>query len=109
MCQSLLTQLRNSLLTQLRKCCNHPFLFPGVEPHAEDTYPQQLIDGSGKFQLLVKNYPESGTMSKYLHSLPIGTMVPFKHIAFNIKIQYVVCQTHELSLMELVCMQASIS
>ena len=22
----------SSLLMQLRKCCNHPFLFPGVEP-----------------------------------------------------------------------------
>ena len=29
-----------------------PFLFPGVEPHAEELYAQQLIDGSGKFQLL---------------------------------------------------------
>ena len=37
---------------QLRKCCNHPFLFPGVEPSADAAYAQQLIDGSGKFQLL---------------------------------------------------------
>ena len=42
----------SSLLMQLRKCCNHPFLFPGVEPNGEDAYAQQLIDGSGKFQLL---------------------------------------------------------
>ena len=31
---------------QLRKCCNHPFLFPGVEPSADEAYSQQLIDGS---------------------------------------------------------------
>ena len=42
----------SSLLMQLRKCCNHPFLFPGAEPSSEDAYVQQLIDGSGKFQLL---------------------------------------------------------
>jgi len=41
-----------SLLMQLRKCCNHPFLFPGVEPSADEAYSEQLIDGSGKFQLL---------------------------------------------------------
>jgi SWI/SNF-related matrix-associated actin-dependent regulator of chromatin subfamily A member 5 len=35
-----------SLLMQLRKCCNHPFLFPGVEPSADEAYSQQLIDGS---------------------------------------------------------------
>ena len=37
---------------QLRKCCNHPFLFPGVEASEGESYAQQLIDGSGKFQLL---------------------------------------------------------
>ena len=30
---------------QLRKCCNHPFLFPGIEPSADAAYAQQLIDG----------------------------------------------------------------
>ena len=43
----------SSLLMQLRKCCNHPFLFPGVEPaEGGEGYLTQLIDGSGKFQLL---------------------------------------------------------
>ena len=42
----------SSLLMQLRKCCNHPFLFPGVEGDDDAPYAQQLIDGSGKFQLL---------------------------------------------------------
>ena len=43
----------NSLLMQLRKCCNHPYLFPGVEPPTDDaTYTEQLISSSGKFALL---------------------------------------------------------
>ena len=42
----------SSLLMQLRKCCNHPFLFPGVEPLGGESYAEQLISGSGKFALL---------------------------------------------------------
>jgi len=37
---------------QLRKCCNHPFLFPNVEPSGDEAYSTQLVDGSGKFQIL---------------------------------------------------------
>ena len=42
----------SSLLMQLRKCCNHPFLFPGAEPASDEAYAEQLISGSGKFALL---------------------------------------------------------
>ena len=42
----------SSLLMQLRKCCNHPFLFPGVEPPPGAGALDALIDGSGKFALL---------------------------------------------------------
>ena len=54
----------------------------------------------GKFELLVKRYPAWGSpsfphnykppgkVSNYIHSLEIGAMVQFKHIAFNIKKQY---------------------
>jgi len=42
----------SSLLMQLRKCCNHPFLFPNVEPSGDEAYSTQLVDGSGKFQIL---------------------------------------------------------
>jgi cytochrome-b5 reductase len=41
----------------------------------------------GKFDLLVKVYPE-GKMSRYLANLPLGGSVDFKHIGFNVKIQY---------------------
>ena len=54
----------------------------------------------GKFELLVKRYPAWGSpsfphnykppgkVSNYIHSLEVGAMVNFKHIAFNIKKQY---------------------
>ena len=41
----------------------------------------------GKFELLVKRY-DSGAASQWLHALPIGSNVAFKHIKFNIKAQY---------------------
>ena len=41
----------------------------------------------GQFELLVKRY-EGGAASQYLHSLPLGSTVDFKHIKFNIKAQY---------------------
>lgn len=43
--------IRN-ILMQLRKCCNHPFLFPGVE--GEDTTLESLVSSSGKMIVLDK-------------------------------------------------------
>ncbi|KAL7537379.1 hypothetical protein ACHAXR_008752 [Thalassiosira sp. AJA248-18] len=41
----------------------------------------------GCFDLLIKDYDENGWLSKYMcQDLPIGGMVDFKHIDFNIKI-----------------------
>jgi NAD(P)H-flavin reductase len=56
-------------------------------------------DGSGTFQLLIKqykrwgnvgdnNYRPAGAVSNYLHNLPIGGLVSFKHIKFNVKLPY---------------------
>ena len=41
----------------------------------------------GKFELLVKRYP-NGAVSSYLHALPLGAKVGFRHIRFNLKAQY---------------------
>jgi len=41
----------------------------------------------GRFQLLIKRY-DDGAVSEYLHKLPIGSTVDFKHISFNVKEQY---------------------
>jgi len=41
----------------------------------------------GKFQLVVKVY-EGGKMSQYMLKMSIGSTLDFKHIPFNVKIQY---------------------
>lgn len=42
----------SSLLMQLRKCCNHPYLFPDVEPPPGSDALEELVAASGKLQLL---------------------------------------------------------
>ncbi|KAK9828698.1 hypothetical protein WJX72_001585 [[Myrmecia] bisecta] len=49
------SRLKNVMM-ELRKCCNHPYLFEGAEPHIAD--PQkalaELVEASGKLALLDK-------------------------------------------------------
>lgn len=45
------TRLHN-IVMQLRKCCNHPYLFDGAEPGPPYTTDQHLVDNSGKLVLL---------------------------------------------------------
>jgi len=49
--------------------------------------PISTNDLIGSFDLLVKNYGENGRMSTHLCTAPVGTIVDFKHIVFNVKIQ----------------------
>lgn len=49
-------QLMN-IVCQLRKCCNHPYLFEGAEPGPPYTTDEHLIEASGKMQLLDKLLP----------------------------------------------------
>lgn len=66
-------------------------LAPGAERDGSDAIrPYTPISDNamlGKFELLVKRY-EGGAMSQYLHNLPVGESVSFKHIIFNVKKQY---------------------
>ena len=39
---------------QLRKVCNHPYLFEGVEPEGADEFGEHLIEASGKLIFLDK-------------------------------------------------------
>lgn len=41
----------------------------------------------GKFELMVKMYPD-GIVSQYMESLEIGKTMDFKHIKFNVKMQF---------------------
>ncbi|OWA51550.1 putative global transcription activator SNF2L1 [Hypsibius exemplaris] len=50
-------QLLN-ILMQLRKCCNHPYLFDGVEPGPPYTTDRHLIDSCGKMVILDKLLPK---------------------------------------------------
>lgn len=42
----------NFLIMQLRKCCLHPFLFPGAEDDPDTTSLEDLIGQSGKLAVL---------------------------------------------------------
>jgi len=41
-----------NILMQLRKCCNHPYLFDGAEPGPPYTTDQHLVDNCGKMVIL---------------------------------------------------------
>jgi len=43
-----------NIVMQLRKCCNHPYLFPGVEDRAQDPMGEHLYMNCGKMVLLHK-------------------------------------------------------
>ena len=53
-----------NILMQLRKCCNHPYLFDGAEPGPPYTTDMHLVTNSGKMVVLDKLLPklkEQGT------------------------------------------------
>jgi SWI/SNF-related matrix-associated actin-dependent regulator of chromatin subfamily A member 5 len=43
-----------NILMQLRKCCNHPYLFDGAEPGPPYTTDKHLVENCGKMVLLDK-------------------------------------------------------
>lgn len=47
------TRLLN-IVMQLRKCCNHPYLFDGAEPGPPYTTDEHLVDNAGKMIILDK-------------------------------------------------------
>lgn len=44
----------HNVLMQLRKVCNHPYLFEGVEPPGSDEYGEHMVEASGKLMLVDK-------------------------------------------------------
>ena len=44
----------HNMLMQLRKVCNHPYLFDGVEEEGSETYGEHLMTNSGKMIFLDK-------------------------------------------------------
>mmetsp|Transcript_16108 Transcript_16108/g.20042 ORF Transcript_16108/g.20042 Transcript_16108/m.20042 type:complete len:593 (-) Transcript_16108:145-1923(-) len=51
-CPAMCKKQLRSLVMQLRKCCNHPFLFPGGESDIDTTTLLDLIANSGKLSVL---------------------------------------------------------
>ena len=47
-----------NILMQLRKCCNHPYLFDGAEPGPLYTTDMHLVTNSGKMVVLDKLLPK---------------------------------------------------
>eukprot|EP00884_Botryococcus_braunii_P010359 jgi/Botrbrau1/19324/Bobra.0073s0055.1 len=47
-----------NIVMQLRKCCNHPYLFQGAEPGPPYITGEHLVDNSGKMVLLDKLLPK---------------------------------------------------
>ena len=47
-----------NILMQLRKCCNHPYLFDGAEPGPPYTTDVHLVDNCGKMAVLDKLLPK---------------------------------------------------
>lgn len=47
-----------NVLMQLRKCCNHPYLFDGAEPGPPYTTDLHLVVNSGKMAVLDKLLPK---------------------------------------------------
>ncbi|KAL0414686.1 UNVERIFIED_CONTAM: putative chromatin-remodeling complex ATPase chain [Sesamum radiatum] len=47
-----------NIAMQLRKCCNHPYLFQGAEPGPPYTTGEHLIENAGKMVLLDKLLPK---------------------------------------------------
>ena len=51
--QGSIKRLQN-IVMQLRKCCNHPYLFDGAEPGPPYTTDQHIVDNAGKLVILDK-------------------------------------------------------
>jgi SWI/SNF-related matrix-associated actin-dependent regulator of chromatin subfamily A member 5 len=44
----------NNILMQLRKACNHPYMFEDIEDECSDEFGEHLISNSGKMLFLDK-------------------------------------------------------
>lgn len=60
-----------NILMQLRKCCNHPYLFDGAEPGPPYTTDTHLVNNSGKMVALDKllaKLKEQGDYNQWYNS-----------------------------------------
>lgn len=62
-----------NVLMQLRKCCNHPYLFDGAEPGPPYTTDLHLAVNSGKMAVLDKLLPKMKAQGGWNEWLPSKT------------------------------------
>ena len=70
-----------NILMQLRKCCNHPYLFDGAEPGPPYTTNEHLVVNSGKLSVLDKLLPKFQQQGKCDVTMPLVFAV-FQPIVF---------------------------
>lgn len=58
-----------NILMQLRKCCNHPYLFDGAEPGPPYTTDLHLVVNSGKMVVLDKLLPKLKEQGMCIYAL----------------------------------------
>lgn len=63
---------------QLRKVCNHPYMFNGVEPEGADEYGEHLVEACAKLKIVdeimkknVKNKEQTLLFSQFTSTLNI--------------------------------------
>ncbi|XP_047979508.1 ISWI chromatin-remodeling complex ATPase CHR17 [Salvia hispanica] len=84
-----------NIAMQLRKCCNHPYLFQGAEPGPPYSTGEHLIENAGKMVLLDKLLPKLKERdSRVLIFSQVGTMTDFIatfRILYLLWIDYIYC------------------
>lgn len=50
-----------NIVMQLRKCCNHPYLFPNTEDRNLDPMGEHLVENCGKVKKITKNFLRNST------------------------------------------------
>lgn len=60
-----------NILMQLRKCCNHPYLFDGAEPGPPYTTDMHLVTNSGKMVVLDKLLPKLKEQGIYVTAIAL--------------------------------------
>lgn len=67
-----------NILMQLRKCCNHPYLFDGAEPGPPYTTDMHLVTNSGKMVVLDKLLPKLKEQGIYVTGIKLKSNENFK-------------------------------
>lgn len=77
-----------NILMQLRKCCNHPYLFDGAEPGPPYTTDTHLATNSGKMVVLDKLLPKVQEQGEQCVCLLALNWQIFSHVLVRMQINF---------------------